>query len=205
MTPTLLTTISKIDPISVEIRMSEADLLKYQKKRKAGAQTAVSDLTLYFSDGSEHPQKGTVTMVDRNVDVKTGTLLVRLDFPNPELTVRPGQFARVQGVTEKVVDALLVPPSAVEELQGTQRVLVVDASNTVRVRTVKAGVRRGKLWMMDEGLQPDDRVIVEGRQKVRDGAKAAPIEMILDDEGELKEAPGAAPPSGEKPPSDGMK
>ncbi len=198
--PTLLTTISRIDPISVEIRVSEADILQYQKKRREGADRAVSDLTLFFSDGSEHPHKGKVAMVDRNIDPKTGTLLVRVDFPNPDKSVRPGQFARVVGVRELLVDALLVPQSAVQELQGGFRLLVVDADNVARVKTVKAGARKGKLWLIAEGLEADDRVIVEGRQKVKDGVRVSPIEMTVDENGDLKEA---APPAPEAPPADG--
>lgn len=199
--PTLLTTISKIDPISVEIRVSEADILQYQRKRRDGAERAVSDLTLFFSDGSEHPQRGKVAMVDRNIDVETGTLLVRLEFPNPDRAVRPGQFARVQGVRELLVDALLVPQAAVQELQGGHRLLVVDADGVARVRTVKAGARKGKLWLISEGLEADDRVIVEGRQKVKDGVRVAPIEMTVDENGDLKEA--APPADATRPPEGG--
>jgi RND family efflux transporter MFP subunit len=208
--PTLLTTISKIDPISVEIRVPETDILQYQRKRQAGSAQAVADLTLFFSDGSEHPQKGKVSMIDRNVDAKTGTLLVRVDFPNPDRSVRPGQFARVQGVREMLVDALLVPQSAVQELQGGFRLLIVDAENVARVRTVKAGARKGKLWLISEGLEADDRVIVEGRQKVKDGVRVSPIEMTIDENGEMKEAtppadgtPPDGKPTGDQPGSGG--
>jgi membrane fusion protein (multidrug efflux system) len=95
-------------------------------------------------------------------------------FPNPRNLVRPGQYAKVRATTETRQGALLVPQRAVQELQGTHQVAVVGADNKVAMRTVKAGARIGNLWVVEEGLKPGERVVVEGLQKVRDGAIVNP-------------------------------
>jgi membrane fusion protein (multidrug efflux system) len=179
--PTLLTTISQVDPILVEMRLSESDLLQYQQVRRERGEPAAKDITLFLSDKTEHPHKGHVSVVDRNVDPATGTLLIMISFPNPERTVRPGQFARIRGVRDVIEDALLVPQTAVEELQGSFRLYLAGPGDVVEVRTVRMGSREGPLWVVAEGLRPTDRVIVEGRQKVRAGARVAPIPVEIAD------------------------
>jgi membrane fusion protein (multidrug efflux system) len=178
---TLLTTISKVDPIYVNVRLSEVDFLAYERKRRERGGVAASEISLFLSDDSEHPHQGTVAVVDRNVDPASGTLLVRLSFPNPDRRVRPGQFARVRGVRERIENALLVPQGAVEELQGTYQVYVVGEGDVVEVRPVKVGSRQGGLWVISEGLRAGDRVIVEGRQKVRAGVRVAPQTVPIAD------------------------
>jgi len=108
------------------------------------------------------------------VDVKTGTMLIVSLFPNPGNLLRPGQYAKVRAAVETKPGALLVPQRSVQEMQGTFQVAVVGADNKVAMRTVKTGARVGNLWVIDEGLKPGERVVVEGLQKVRDGVTVNP-------------------------------
>jgi len=108
------------------------------------------------------------------VDEKTGAISIAGLFPNPGNTLRPGQYAKVRAVTSTKKGALLVPQRAVTELQGSYGVAVVDADNKVSIRTVKVGDRVGALWVIEEGLQPGERVVAEGTQKVRPDAVVNP-------------------------------
>ncbi len=115
--------------------------------------------------------------MERAVDPTTGTLAVQMSFPNPDRLLRPGQYGRVRFASEIRRDALLVLQRAVQELQDRHNVVVVDADNKVSVRSVKVGPRVGDLWVIDEGLKPGERVVVEGLQRLRDGmtVKAVPV------------------------------
>jgi membrane fusion protein (multidrug efflux system) len=95
-------------------------------------------------------------------------------FPNPDSRLRPGQYAKVRATIETRTGALLVPQRSVQEIQGTFQVAVVGADNKVAMRTVKPGPRVGNEWVIDDGLRPGERVIVEGLQKVRDGVVVDP-------------------------------
>jgi membrane fusion protein (multidrug efflux system) len=103
------------------------------------------------------------------VDVQTGTIKVAVLFPNPGNLLRPGQFARVRAQRSVKRGALLVPQRAVMELQGSYQVAVVGQDQKVEIRPVKVGQQVNGLWVIDEGVQPGERVVVEGLQKVRPG------------------------------------
>src|SRR5208283_5200664 len=107
---------------------------------------------------------------DRQVDVGTGALRVAALLPNPGNFLRPGQYARVRSVVATQKGATLVPERAVSELQGSYQVAVVNRDNTVDIRNVRVGPRVGGLWVVEEGVQPGDRVVVQGLQKIRNGA-----------------------------------
>ncbi|HET9943397.1 MAG TPA: efflux RND transporter periplasmic adaptor subunit, partial [Terriglobia bacterium] len=111
---------------------------------------------------------------DRQVDTKTGTIRVAALFPNPNNLLRPGQFARVRAVTKTKEGAILVPQRAVTEMQGSYQVAVVSPDNKVDIRPVKVGQRSGSLWIIDHGLKPGERVVVEGLQKVKAGMTVDP-------------------------------
>jgi membrane fusion protein (multidrug efflux system) len=108
------------------------------------------------------------------LDPATGTLLVRGEFPNPDLVLRPGQYARVRAITETKKAALLVPQRAISELQGVFQVAVVGAGDKVELRVVEPGVRDGSLQVVEKGLAAGERVVVEGIQKVRAGSVVTP-------------------------------
>jgi membrane fusion protein (multidrug efflux system) len=174
--PTLLATMSTVDPIKVSATVSEVDYLRFAR-RGAGGRTAPDQalqLELILADGTIHPHKGRVTTLDRTVDPKTGTIVVEALFPNPEKLLRPGQFGRVRTVVEERRDAILVPQRAIQETQGQKAVLAVDQENKVVQRSVTLSDRVGDLIIVTRGLEPGERVIVEGLQKVRPGMQVKP-------------------------------
>ncbi|MBV9496033.1 MAG: efflux RND transporter periplasmic adaptor subunit [Acidobacteria bacterium] len=167
---TVLTTVSTVDPIRVQYQVSEQDYLQFVND--PGMRNA--ELELVLADGSVFPHKGHIALSGRDVDIKTGTIASVGLFPNPGNVLRPGQYGKVRAVTNVRKAAILVPQRAVNELQGIQQVGVVGADNTVAVRTVKAGERVGSDWIIDEGLQPGDRVIIEGFSRVKSGQTVVP-------------------------------
>jgi membrane fusion protein (multidrug efflux system) len=175
---TLLTTVSQIDPILFRAGISEAEYLRIGRQilERGGPDGSRQrpEVELLLADGTVHPQKGYMDTVERAVDPTTGTLAIQFTFPNPERLVRPGQYGRVRGVTETKAGALLVPQRAVTELQNLYSLAVVGAGNKVEFRNVKVGPRVDGLWLIEEGLKPGEKVVVEGLQKVRDGMVVSP-------------------------------
>jgi len=163
-----LTTVSTVDPIKVWVPISEQEFLHAQASRPAEGQPK-RKIELVLSDGSVYPKQGEFGFADRQVDAMTGTLKLAILFPNPGNVLRPGQYAKVRAVMESIPGAVVVPQRAVNELQGNFQVAVVGADNKVSVRTVKPGVKTGSLVVISEGLQPGERIVVEGLQKVKDG------------------------------------
>jgi len=170
---TLLDTVSSIDPIRVAVTISEAEYLRFMSQRKAGKGGGAA-LELILGDGSVFPHKGRVVIADRAVDVKTGTLSLLTEFPNPDGLLRPGQFGRVRAAVEVAENAILVPKRAVQEIQGNKSVLVVGADNVVTLRTISAGESLGDLLIVRDGVKPGERVIVDGIQKARPGSPVNP-------------------------------
>jgi membrane fusion protein (multidrug efflux system) len=187
---TLLVTISQIDPIFFRVGIAEAEYLKVarraqEQKQSGAARGEPVPIQLILADGSVHPHTGRLDAVERNVDTLTGTIALQIKFDNPERLVRPGQFGRVKFDIDTRKGALLIPQRAVQELQNLYSVAVVGADNKVTFRNVKVGPREGSLWVIEEGLKPGERVVVEGLQKIRDGMVVAP-----------KAAPAEAAPEG---------
>jgi membrane fusion protein (multidrug efflux system) len=174
--PTLLTVVSSINPIRVSVNLPEALYLRYASKLPApgGAKPPKPSndrpgAELVLGDGSLYPERGWLLFVDRSVDPTTGTVHADLGFLNPERILRPGLYAKVLYRAEIRPGALLVPQRAVTELQGQFSVAVVNADGKVESRKVKPGPRAGSLWILDEGVKPGEKVVVEGTAKVRDG------------------------------------
>jgi membrane fusion protein (multidrug efflux system) len=161
-----LTTVSSVDPIKVYVPMSEQE---YLARARQGRDTAGGPIELILADGGRYPQTGRIAFADRQVDVQTGTIKVAVLFPNPGNLLRPGQFARVRAQRSVKRGALLVPQRAVMELQGSYQVAVVGQDQKVEIRPVKVGQQVNGLWVIDEGVRPGERVVVEGLQKVRPG------------------------------------
>jgi membrane fusion protein (multidrug efflux system) len=172
--PTLLTTISSLDPIRVHFSVSEAQYLHFMELKKAGIDKRDISLQLILSDGSVFAHPGEVVFADRAVDEKTGTLAVISEFPNPDGTLRAGQFGRVKFAAEVASKAIVVPKRAVQEVQGAKSVLVVDSDNMVSLRTIKPGETDGEFLVVTDGVKPGERIIVEGIQKARPGSKVNP-------------------------------
>jgi RND family efflux transporter MFP subunit len=175
---TILTTVSRLDPIKVYFTVSEQQYLAFVQRNPTVAARAAREkelsLDLILADGTTYARKGKFYAVDRQVDVQTGAIRLAGLFPNPDNVLRPGQYGRVRFVSYIRPKALLVPQRAVIELQGNYLVAVVGNDNKVMLRPVKVGERAGPLWIVDEGLKPGERVVVEGVQKVRDGSVVSP-------------------------------
>jgi membrane fusion protein (multidrug efflux system) len=170
---TLLTTVSQIDPIKAYFPISEQEYLLMASRinTRGGAKApwaGAAELTLVLADDSVYPRTGSFLAADREIDAKTGTIRISATFPNPDRTLRPGQYGRVRAETQVRADALLVPQRAVSELQGSFQIRVVGADDTVNSKTVKVGGRLGSRWIIEQGLEPGARVVVEG-PPARDG------------------------------------
>ncbi|HKN26163.1 MAG TPA: efflux RND transporter periplasmic adaptor subunit [Candidatus Acidoferrum sp.] len=173
MTPTtVMTTISNVNPIYVDINIAEQDYLRFQREKVTAKGS--SNLELILGDGTVYPRRGRVLFVNREVDSRTGTIQVRGEFPNPGNVLRPGQYARIRAVTQLLKNAMLIPQQAVSELQGIYQVGVVGADNKVSIKTVKLGPLFSDMWVVESGLQPGENVIVDGLQRVRTGMTVAP-------------------------------
>jgi membrane fusion protein, multidrug efflux system len=169
---TLLTTISQIDPILFRVGVTEADYLRVARRVIAagGKDTNPREgIELLLADGTKYPQTGKVSTIERAVDPSTGTLGLELMFPNPQQILRPGQYGRVRILLEQKPGALLVPQRAVQELQSLYSVAVVEGDK-VAFRNVKVGQRVDSLWVVEDGLKVGEQVVVEGLQRIQDGA-----------------------------------
>jgi membrane fusion protein (multidrug efflux system) len=173
-----LTTVSTINPIKVYYTINEQAYINFMRRfssEAAGLEEARKlEIKLTLGDGSLYTHKGTFYAIDRQVDVRTGTLRVAALFPNPVNLLRPGQFVRVHVLIGTKRGALLIPQRAVTELQGSYQVAVVTPGNTVEIRPVKPGERYDTLWEIDEGLKRNERVVAEGVQKVKQGMPVNP-------------------------------
>jgi len=197
--PTLLATVSSINPIYADFAITEADYLRMVKKipglgRGEVPKDRAPTLDLVLADGTVFPQKGRPVFVDRAIDQKTGTIQVRAEFPNPQALLRPGQFGRVRAVTEEVPNAVLVPQVAVQELQGAKNVLVVGEGDKVALRTVTLREPYQQFYIVTAGLKPGERVIVEGIQKARPGMQVKPELRSVEDGKSGTTPPPAQPP-----------
>jgi membrane fusion protein, multidrug efflux system len=173
MTPnTVMTTVSAVDPINVDFSISEQDYLRFNREKSGRA--AGRNLVLTLGDGSVYPHAGHALLVNREIDSRTGTIQVRAEFPNPGNVLRPGQYARIRAVTEHRKNALLVSQRAIAEVQGIYQVGVVGSDNKVAIRAVIPGPQFGDMWVIESGLQPGEKVVVDGLQRIRDGMTVAP-------------------------------
>jgi membrane fusion protein, multidrug efflux system len=170
---TLLNTVSQINPILFRCSIAEAEYLRIARRNQQSGKAAdkQANVELILADGTIFPHKGRLDAVERAVDPTTGTLTGQFVFPNPERLLRPGQYGKARLVTDNKEDALLVPQLAVQEIQGLYSVMVVKPDDTVEQRMVKAGERVGNLWIINSGVKPGEKVIVEGLQKVQPGVK----------------------------------
>jgi membrane fusion protein (multidrug efflux system) len=173
----VLTTVSQADPIKVYFALSDQEYIKVAPQVSEAALGKLSpqelrkkaSLELILSDNSVFPTKGWLEIVDRQVDLRTGTIRLAGAFDNPGQILRPGQFARVRIATGVAKGALLVPQRSVVEIQGTYQVVVVDKDSKAEIRPVKVGERVGQQWIVTQGVKPGEHIVVEGVQKARAG------------------------------------
>jgi membrane fusion protein (multidrug efflux system) len=179
-TDTALTTVSQVQPIKAEFPISEREYLGFADRIANAMQAEVRGeehgpgLELVLSDGTTYPHRGRFALANRQVDVKTGAILIQALFPNPGDVLRPGLYAKVRAPIDIAKDALLVPQRAVQELQGVYQVAVVKPDDTIDVRRVTPGARVGRFWVITKGLATRESVVVEGVQKVGPGVKVVP-------------------------------
>jgi membrane fusion protein (multidrug efflux system) len=171
-----LTSVSQVNPIKVYFLVSEQEYLRATRLSASGQPMNLFDSSpeLILSDGTAYPHTGRILWTDRQMDSSTGTIRLVAAFPNPGNKLRPGQYGRVRIQTGNKKQALLVPQSAVKEIQGGTQVAVVGTDNKASMRTVKAGEKFGTLWVIESGLEPNDQVVVEGVEKVRDATPVVP-------------------------------
>ena len=171
-----LTSVSQVDPIKVYFPVSEQEYLRAKKLSSSGQPMDLFDSSpeLILADGTVYPHKGKILLTDRQVDMNTGTIRLIAAFPNPGNILRPGQYGRVRIETGMKKNALLVPQSAVKEIQGGYEVALLGPDNKAIIRPVKAGEKAGAMWVIEDGLTPGDQVVVEGVSKVKDGTPVVP-------------------------------
>ncbi|MGC1598645.1 MAG: efflux RND transporter periplasmic adaptor subunit [Candidatus Acidiferrales bacterium] len=172
-----LTTVSTLDPIRDYFTVSEQDYLQL-KKQFSGSDGRRWKLQLILADGTTYPPEGVFYFAGRAVDQNTGSIQLAALFPNPGNVLRPGQYAKVRGVVRIQKGALLVPQAAVSDLQGSYQVDVVGRDDKISIRPVKVGERVGTKWIIQDGLKPGERVVVEGQQTLRSGATVEPKPFV---------------------------
>lgn len=175
--PQPLTTIVPLDPIWVRFKVTETEYLEFKKRGKL----TQSELTLVLADGSEFPHKGRVENTVNQVDPKTGTLELQSRFPNPQHILLPGQFGKVRFETDLRKNVVLVPQRAIQQLQSTQTILTVGSDDKVQLKTITTSDRVGDAWVVEQGLNAGERVIVEGQLKVRPGMTVHPSPYVAPD------------------------
>ena len=192
---TLLNTVSQVNPILFRCSIAEAEYLRIARRNQQSGKPAdkQANVELILADGTVFTHKGRLDAVERAVDPTTGTLTGQFIFPNPERLLRPGQYGKARFAIDVKEDAVLVPQLAVQERQGLYSVMVVKPDATVEQRTVKAGERVGNLWIIDSGVKPGEKVIVEGIQRVQPGMQVS---------AKLGKIEEAASPGPSAPPTD---
>src|SRR5437899_6654979 len=169
-----LTTVSQIDPIKAVVTAGEGPFTDFVSRHpdatERNAYIKSLDFDLILGNGELYPHKGKFYALDRSLDPKTGSIRYEVTFPNPGNILRPGQFGKVRFVADMKKGAMVIPQEAVNELQGSYQVAVVDQNNNVSIRPVQMGERIGAMWEVTEGLKPGDKVVVQGLQKAREGS-----------------------------------
>ncbi|MGB5393279.1 MAG: efflux RND transporter periplasmic adaptor subunit [Lutimonas sp.] len=177
--PVILTTISEIDIVRVQFFLTEAEYLffvnEFRKNNGIKRNEEEIELSLLLSDDSIHEHKGKVDFIDRGIDAGTGTILVQASFPNPDLVLRPGQFARVRIKRTEKDNVLIVPQRCVSELQGNYSVFTVNEENKIVAKQIEIGERYNDYYVVKSGLVENEKVVIEGLQKVSSGMAVEPI------------------------------
>ena len=170
--PNPVTTVSTVDPIKVTFAVSEQEYLRLSKQYKPTDPTP--PLELILADGTIFPRQGKYAFAGRQVNQSTGAIEATGLFPNPGNILRPGQYGKVRVAVETLHGALLVPQEAVSELQGSYQVAAVDGNDAVSIKSIHVGDQFGSSWVVQDGLSPGERVIVDGIQKVGPGMHVKP-------------------------------
>lgn len=195
----IMATIQQLDPVYVDFTQSSSEMFALRRAREAGQLNMVSDdeawVRLFFDDGSEYQHHGKLLFSEASVDSSTGQITLRAEFPNPEGDLLPGLYVRVQ-IEQGVRDnALTIPQMAVQRDQsGQSYVYVMQSEDTVARRDVSLGRTSGSRWLVEDGLQEGDRVVVAGAQKLYPDAKVVPEVVEATEEGAEETAEEPANP-----------
>ncbi len=196
--PTPLATIQRLDPMYVDVTQSTADILRLRRLMQEGQLDrngkSQQKVRLFMDDGSEYSLKGDLQFLDVTVDPTTGSVILRMVFPNPKHVLLPGMFVRtvVQEGIHK--NAILVPQQAVSrDPKGNPLVLIVDKDGKVEQRPLTLDRAIGDAWLVSSGLATGERVIVEGMQKVQPGASVKAVPFKKDEKNSGKNKPAAPP------------
>jgi membrane fusion protein, multidrug efflux system len=191
--PTVLATIQRLDPMFVDVPQSTAEVLRLRRGLKEGRLDQSGEnqkkVKLIMEDGTAYPFTGTLQFRDVTVDPTTGSVILRIVFPNPKAVLLPGMFVRAvvqEGVNKQ---AILIPQQAVSrDPRGNPFTLIVDAQSNVQIKMLTLDRAIGDQWLVSSGIAPGERVIIEGMQKVKPGApvKAVPFEIGGKNSGESK-------------------
>lgn len=177
-----LTTVSTIDPIKAYYQVTEQAYINFTRlfttESNRYERLKQLETQLILTDGKPYPLMGTNFAVDREIGATTGSLRVEALFPNPDYVLRPGQFAHIRLKFDTRTNAMLVPQRAVSELQGSYQVAVVGSDDKIHIQTVQVGERTGTQWIIESGLHPGDRIVVEGFQKVHEGASVVTTNFV---------------------------
>ncbi|HTV55641.1 MAG TPA: efflux RND transporter periplasmic adaptor subunit [Terriglobia bacterium] len=176
----VLTGVSQVDPIKAYFQISGVEWLRMAGGISSGAVNLLSgakpiSLQLVLSNGKTFGYAGRILFADRAMNLQTGTIQIVGDFPNPRRILRPEETVTVRAVAEMLQGALLVPQPAVMQLQGSYLVAVVGPDNRVSIRSVEVGPQVKTLWVITHGLEPSERVVVVGAEKVRNGMVVKPV------------------------------
>jgi membrane fusion protein, multidrug efflux system len=186
-TQSILTSVSQLNPIKVYFSISDSEYLALVQRTRAGGGDLLKNassvpLTLTLSNGEAYPQKGHIAFVDRQINAQTGAIRIAASFPNPGNVLRPGQFGRIKAETQLHHNALLIPQVAIQELQGLQQAYIAGPDGKAHLVTLKLGPQVGTNWLVEDGVAPGDKVIIDNLLKLGEGRPVAP-----------HEAPPAAP------------
>jgi membrane fusion protein, multidrug efflux system len=169
---TLLATIVSLDPIHLDFDMSESDYLAWQNSNRGA--TPKADVAISLDGDGHYDHNGTLDFIDNVVDRSSGTIHARVTVPNPNLTITPGQFARLRVAIGQPTPVLLVPATAVVPDQSQHIVMAVAADGTVVPKPVDIGELDHGLRVIRSGLVPGDRVVIDGLVRSRPGMKVTP-------------------------------
>ncbi len=183
--PVILNMVSDVTKTRVEFFLTEAEYLILARKFNEFVSEdgtinqerpqSTNNLTLILADGTIYEEKGSVEFLGRAIDASTGAILVQASFDNKKRLLRPGMYAKVRVEFEVAEGAILVPQKCVTELQGQFAVMVVEEGNIIKSRQVVVSDRIGDLWLIKEGLEANDQVVLEGVQKVATGMEIKPV------------------------------
>jgi membrane fusion protein, multidrug efflux system len=198
-----LTTIQRLDPIFVDIQQSSAALLSFRRQLAGGGLARAStEVDLLLEDGSRYAHPGVLQFAESVVDMNTGSVTVRARFPNPEGWLLPGMYVRAQFSPVQARDAILVPQQGISrDSRGNATALVISDDSKAELRTVVTDRTVGDKWLVSKGLQPGDRLIVEGLGRIQPGQVVQPVAIEVNapsSGGSGAKAASAAPPTTSK-------